>query len=230
MFMKLTRNLAFLAAIAVCSVHPAAVHEAFADPVSQAADKSTGGSVTPPLGHGIAPTLTIIRGGELASQTELHARGLGSLSYVAKSWDERFDGRSRFDIEFYGRFGTPGAAKDYLQRIAVLDGGKEIFVHDWDTADCSLEKAELISTPESSVFLVIGARDPNVPGRQITPQYERVSQIIRVFRLRENAGETPGVTRAYFDKVFETREMKGACTGSEVYNVMESEFKRFYKR
>jgi hypothetical protein len=228
--MKITRKLGFLAAIAICSVHMAAVHQALAYPVSPGTDESTGGSVTPPLGHGITPALTIIKGGELASQTELHDRGLGSLGYVAKSWDERFDGRSRFNIEFYGRFSTPGAAKDYLQKIAVLDGGKEIFVHDWDTADCSLEKAELISTPERSVFLVIGARDPNVAGRQITPQYERAPQIIRVFRLRENSGETPGVTRAYFDKVFETKEMKGVCTGSEVYNVMESEFKRFYKR
>jgi hypothetical protein len=172
----------------------------------------------------------IIRGSELASQTELHDKGLGSLSHVAKSWDERFDGRSRFNIEFYGRSSTPGVAIDYLQKIAVLDGGMEISVHDWDTADCSLEKAEIIGTPESSVFLVIGSRNPDVPGRQITPQYERAPQSVRVFRLRQNSAETPGVTRTYFDKVFETKETKGACVDSDVYNVMESVFKQFYEQ
>jgi hypothetical protein len=227
--MKATRIIVSVAA-AICFVNAAGFQNSCAYAANPMVDKSMGRSISLVLEKQNAPTLIIIRGGELPSQMELSGKKWGALGYVAKTWDERFDGRSRFDIRFYGRFNAPSAGRDYLQNIAMTEGGKEVYIHDWDTADCSLEKAELIGTPEGSVFVVIASRSPNMLERQITPQYERTPQIVRIFLLRQNSGEIPGFTRAYFDKVYETNDEKGVCTDSEVYDVMESEFKRFYKQ
>lgn len=84
------------------------------------------------------------------------------LNGIYKTWQESFDGNSRFKFQFFGIYDEPLAARKFPHEILVFDGNSKIDVRDWDSADCSIEKIILAIPDEKNISCSRNTRDVGI--------------------------------------------------------------------
>jgi len=176
---------------------------------------------------------TLLRGDQLKSINSFDHDEFAETKVAIKAWQETFDGRSRFQISFFGYYDEPEFVRGFMQEIRVFDGAKTISVYDWDSADCSLEKVMLVRDKGSDVYLIISDRSPDPRDKRILPQNKPEQQKIRIFKLASNESdnevESSDHTRNYFKKIAEEQGKTSACEAVDVYRQMSIVFKKFNK-
>lgn len=164
---------------------------------------------------------TIIRGNEMKA-TNIVGRGTRpELNGIYKTWQESFDGNSRFKFQFFGIYDEPLAARKFPHEILVFDGNSKIDVRDWDSADCSIEKIILAIPDEKKIFLVVATRATS-ESIDIIPQNNPMPQIIKLYELRKNNDSAPGYSNYFFRKISQVKTSRLACDESDVYGLMEN--------
>ncbi len=174
---------------------------------------------------------TLIRGDQLKTINSFDHNEFAAAKVITKTWQETFDDRRRFHISFFGYYDEPEFVRGFMQEIRVFDGSKTVSVYDWDSADCSLEKAILVRDKGPDVYLIISDRLFGTGSKKITPQNEPAPQIIRFFKLTSNANEIESSdhTRDYFKKITEEQGDIAVCEATDVYRQMLIIFNKLIK-
>lgn len=162
---------------------------------------------------------SVIHGDIAPVKFPLHAETKKRIA-ILKSWQESFDGRSRFKFEFFSYFSDPEIARLQAQDVPVFDGEKPVEIYDWDTADCSYQKMALLESGNSKLFLITAVRLPSA-SREIQPQYLPALQRINVFELIDNKESIPGLPRRYFKKTMSAEGGRAVCERDDVYKLIE---------
>ncbi len=168
-----------------------------------------------------------IRGDQLDQSINSYTNDeLGPLAVVIKAWNDTYDARSRFDISFYSSVPEfHNARSAFLQTIRIYDGNKDIQVHDWDSAECSLEKIVLVRK-QASIYLVVANRSSTDKSTEIIPQNAPAPQTLRLFQLTEvgkaSLQQGHGKSRVFFQKVTEHKTTDELCSADEVYRAMQT--------
>jgi hypothetical protein len=166
----------------------------------------------------------IVKGEGLDKSITAYDEGeLGPIKSVLKVWNETYDARSHFDILLYGYFPqirNPGRL--FFQAIKIFDGKTEVQIHDWDSADCSLEKMMLIKS-RSSVYLVLAHRSSKENSTEIISQNAPAPEVLRLFELTEvgKAKNEYGKSHIFFQKTAERKTTEGFCGADEIYSAMQ---------